>query len=130
MENTERWQALADLLRRQRVVVLNRRSRAAFAKEVGASDSLLAALESAKRDNYDTTTLLSLEVWYRLSADQVRAVLGDLYPQAVTTEHEVATITSAPGSQADVDKLERSIAEIRHMLDVMSDQLDEYHRNR
>jgi transcriptional regulator with XRE-family HTH domain len=131
MDNEDRWEALAALLLRQRVVVLKERSRAAFARRVGVSDSVLSHLESAHRDNYDAATLLSLEKWYGLTQEQLRDVLGDLYPGApVTTEHSVATITSAPGSAVDVEHLERSINDIRAMLDVMADQLDEYHRNR
>jgi len=131
VDSTDAWDALAELLRRQRVVVLGVKSRAQFARDLGINDRILSDLENGTRGNYELDTLLSLESWYRLTPDQLRAVLGDLYPlRTVTTQHPVATITSAAGSDADIEHLEQSIAEIRHMLDVMSDQLDEYHRKR
>lgn len=132
MKDQERWTALAGLLRRQRVVVLNQRSRAQFARDRGVSDSVIADLESARRDNYDADTLVSLEVWYSLTPSDLRGVLGDMYPvKEVVTPHEVATIHSQQGKGSDpIAELETSIKDIRIMLDAMAERLDEYHQQR
>lgn len=132
MEMDPRWKALGDLLRYQRVRVLGYPKRAAFMRHLGlTNDRVLGDLELGRRDNYDVDTLISLESWYGLTSEQLRAVLGDLYPvHDLVAVHEVATIQSRIGSDADAEHLQRSLDEIRAMLDVMQDQLEEYHRKR
>lgn len=127
-----RWKALGDLLRYQRVRVLGYPKRAAFMRHLGlTNDRVLGDLELGRRDNYDVDTLISLESWYGLTSEQLRGVLGDLYPvHDLAAVHAVATIQSRIGSDADAEHLQRSLDEIRAMLDVMQDQLEEYHRKR
>lgn len=74
------WVALGELLKHQRVVVLKERSRAAFARRVGVSDSVARDLEEARRVNFDASTLLSLERWYALDTATLQATLGPRYP--------------------------------------------------
>jgi hypothetical protein len=124
MDANERWQALADLLRHQRVVVLGHRSRAAFAREKGVSDRVLFDLESAKKGSYSENTLLSLEVWYELKPEQLRDVLGPLYPGAeVVTRVGNVTISSARTTgvtmeelRANIEVIAAAVAEMRNEL--------------
>lgn len=131
MDNRERWQALGQMLRRQRVVGLGFKSRTAFARHIGlASDRVLYDLEAARRDNYDVDTLISLESWYGLSGDELRQVLGDLYPL-----HDMATragdhsIQSSTASRDDtVEELKRSVEQISAVLEIMRAEIEDLSR--
>lgn len=124
MDDNERWQKLADLLRHQRVVVLGHRSRASFARAKGASDRMLFDLESAKRDSYSDDTLMSLEVWYELSPAQLREILGDIYPGTeIVTRVGDSTISSARTGSASMDELRASIDRIGAAVAEMRNEL-------
>jgi prefoldin subunit 5 len=127
------WEQLAALLTRQRVVVLGQRSRAAFVRSRGlSSDRVIDDLENARRANYSVETLLSLESWYGLTAEQLRAVLGDLYPDHdIATVHALGTIQSKRVNEDEaIDLLASSIDDIRAMLDAMATRLDDLHQVR
>jgi hypothetical protein len=95
LDNTaidDRWVRLAEMLRAQRVINLRQPNRRQFVERLGLpNDRIISDLETAKRDNYDRDTLLSLEVWYQLDSKQLREVLGnDHYPA-----HDIVTIIPA-----------------------------------
>lgn len=125
MNNEEKWEALGGLLRRQRVVVLGIRSRAEFARERGVSDSVVRDLESGRRDNYDIDTLLSLESWYGLTPDELRTVLGDIYPMHETlTPHAMGTIASSRSDDRQTEaQRQASVDQLLRTLDAMREEL-------
>ena len=127
MDNREKWERLGQLLRRQRVVVLGYKSRTAFARHLGlGSDRVLYDLESARRDNYDIDTLLSLETWYGVSSAEIREALGDLYPlhdiASRSGPHSIQSVRS--GQDQTLDELQRSVDEISAVLVAMRNELD------
>ena len=121
MKEPEKWQALARLLQRQRVIVLGQRNRAKFVRDNGLpNDRTIADLEAAKRDNYSLTTLLSLEVWYKLDAQQLRDILGpDIYPmhdRVVLTERAVVQVAGVPPHQS-YEELRQQVQALEAILD-------------
>lgn len=129
MEMDPRWKALGELLRYQRVRVLGFPKRAAFMRHLGlTNDRVLGDLELGRRDNYDIDTLISLESWYGLTSEQLRGVMGDLYPlHDVATVHAVATIQSQRTSaEQTMGDLRVTIDQMRSTLDAMQERLDQW----
>ena len=114
------WQALAELLRYTRVVVLGQRSRAAFARSLGLSnDRVLNDLENAARDNYEHDTLLAIESWYQIDGDVLRAVLGDRFPKHSQPQSRAAVLDVAT-VRACLDEMQRNLDDMRRKLDALS----------